>query len=194
MSDIQVKRGRGRPRLKPKIDPQLLVKHDQQLHVIEDLKKQIQTLEETIKLKEDPAQEIKDLAEIIRIVQRAVKGLGVDDDIFQGLINIKDIRERTRLDEAGLMSHSAMRTAGDLWPELYLFKDFADMEDPYFISKDGEGRKEGILLQQAKTGTDRANLVLNMPNTQGGPAQDANAQPTQPKKPGFLSRFNPLKR
>jgi len=193
---MSVKRGRGRPR---KISPgsqELQVIPDQSLLVIEDLKKQIQVLETTIRAKEAPEQEIKQLAEVIRIVQRAVKGLSPDDDVFQGLINVKDIKERTRLDENGLLSHSAMRLAGVQWPELDLFREIAEMEDPYFISLDGEGRKEGILLQQAKTGADKNNLVLNMPNTNGGPAQnlDPNAPPTQPKKPGFFSRFNPLKR
>ena len=192
MSENTVKRGRGRPRKTP--IPELLVKTDQNLLVIEDLKKQILVLEETIKKSTGPNQEIKDLAEMIRIIQRAVKGLAAEDDVFQGLINVHDIRERTRLDENGLLSHSAMRIVGEQWTQLDLFTEIANMEDPYFISEDGEGRKEGILLQQAKTGTDKANLVLNMPNTQGGPATDPTAQPTQPQKKGFLSRFNPLKR
>lgn len=148
---------------------------------IRDLRNQIQILEKAIKTSQDPYNELKELAEIIRIVQRAVKGLGTDDDVFAGLINIKDIRERTRLDEAALLSHSAMRVVSEKWPELDLFLSIAEMEDPYYISEDGEGRKEGILLQQAKTGTDRANLVLNMPNTSGGPAKDP-SNPTQPPK------------
>jgi len=191
-----VKRGQGRPR---KISPgsqELQVIPDRNLLVIQDLKNHIQVLENVIKAKENPANEIKEYAEIIRIVQRAAKGLSPEDDVFQGLINVKDIKERTRLDENALLSHSAMRLAGEQWPELKLFQEIAEMEDPYFISLEGEGRKEGILLQQAKTGADKNNLVLNMPNTNGGPAQnlDPNAPPTQPKKPGFFSRFNPLKR
>jgi hypothetical protein len=184
-----IKRGRGRPK-KPVMDLEANTKH---LLIIEDLKTQIQVLEAAIKLKADPTQEIKELAEIIRIVQRAVKGLAADEDVFLGLINVKDIRERTRLEEAGLLSHSAMRLAGEKWSQLDLFTKIADMEDPYYISKDGEGRKEGILLQQAKAGNDKANLILNMPNTAGGPATDPNA-PTQPKKSGFMSKFTPWKK
>jgi hypothetical protein len=184
-----IKRGRGRPK-KPVMDLEANTKH---LLIIEDLKTQIQTLETAIRNRADPAQEIKELAEIIRIVQRAVKGLAADEDVFLGLINVKDIRERTRLEEAGLLSHSAMRLAGEKWSQLDLFTKIADMEDPYYISKDGEGRKEGILLQQAKAGNDKANLILNMPNTAGGPATDPNA-PIQPKKSGFMSKFTPWKK
>lgn len=128
------------------------------------------------------------MAEIIRIVQRAVKGLGADEDVFLGLINAKDIRERTRLSEAALLSHSAMRAAAGVWPELGLFGVIADMEDPYYISEDGLGRSEGILLQQAKSKLD-ANLILNMPNPAGGVAQEEQSKAAPPKKKGLVDRI-----
>lgn len=189
------KRGRGRPR-KQVLESALAVPNqalkvpdpETQDALVNQLKAQVAVLETQIKLKNDPNEELRELAEIIRIIQRAVKGMGADDDVFQGLINIKDIRERTRLDEAGLLSHSAMRVCAAKWPELKLFLDIADMEDPYFISENGEGRKEGILLRQAQTGVDRNNLVLNMPNTQGPIAQDPNNQ-AQPKKKGIVDRI-----
>jgi hypothetical protein len=53
------------------------------------------------------------------------------------------------------------------------------MEDPYYISEEGEGRREGILLQQAKAKLD-ANLVLNMPNTRGPTAEDPEAPGSKP--------------
>jgi len=177
--DLEQKKGPDRPRKEAPLD---------QSQMILDLKNQIQILEKAIKTSQDPYNELKELAEIIRIVQRAVKGLGADEDVFAGLINIKDIRERTRLDEAALLSHSAMRVVSEKWPELDLFLSIAEMEDPYFISEDGEGRKEGILLQQAKTGTDRANLVLNMPNTAGGPAQDPSNPAPQIKKKSIIDK------
>lgn len=138
--------------------------------------------------KNAPFEEMKQLAEIIRIIQRAMKGLGVDDDIFLGLINAKDIRERTRLDETAVLGHSAMRIAASGWREFALFEKIADMEDPYYISEDGEGRREGILLRQAQSKLD-ANLILNMPNAQGGVAQTEQPQAQPPQKKGLMQRI-----
>lgn len=155
---------------------------------IEQLKQRVQELEGQIATATEPYDEMAKLAEIIRIIQRAMKGLGVDDDVFMGLINAKDIRERTRLEETALLSHSAMRIAKRYWPEFSMFEDIAEMEDPYYISEDGEGRREGILLRQAQSKLD-ANLILNMPNTQGGVAQTEQPQQQQPQKKGLIQRI-----
>jgi hypothetical protein len=80
-----------------------------------------------------------------------------------------------------------MRIASKQWPKLKLFETIADVEDPYYISLDGEGRKEGILLLQAKSKLD-ANLILNMPNTAGGIAQTEQPTAQAPQKKGFFSR------
>jgi len=73
-----------------------------------------------------------------------------------------------------------------------MFGVMADMEDHYYISGDNEtgglGRKEGILLQQAKTNLPN-NMILNMPNTNGGTAQTDQAGATQPKKKGIIQRI-----
>lgn len=156
--------------------------------IIKELKQQIADLEAQSRDKDKPIEEMKSLAEIIRIIQRAMKGLGVDDDVFLGLINAKDIRERTRLEETNLLSHSAMRIAAKYWPEFSMFEQIAEMEDPYYISEDGEGRKEGILLRQAQSKID-SNLILNMPNTQGGIAETEQSQAVAPKKKGLLQRI-----
>lgn len=173
-SDLAEKKdGRGRPKL-----PE---------NTIKDLELKIEQLKKIIKDKEDPIKELKQLAEILRLVQRAMKGLASEDDNFLGLIDVKDIRERTRLDETALLSHSAMRLASEIYPEFKLFNAIAEMEDPYYISEDGEGRKEAILQTQAKAKLE-GNMVLNMPNTNGGLAQPE--QPTQqPKKAGLLDKF-----
>jgi hypothetical protein len=156
--------------------------------VVKELEEKIRELNAERESANRSDQELKQLAELIRIIQRAVKGLSPDEDVFLGLINAKDIRERTRLNEAALLSHSAMRAASDVWPELSLMREFAEMEDPYYISEDGEGRREGILLQQAKSKLD-ANLILNMPNTQGGTAMTEQPQGQQPKKKGLLNKI-----
>jgi len=152
-----------------------------------ELEKTIQELKTAIAAGNSEYEELKKLAEIIRIVQRAVKGMGADEDVFLGLINAKDIRERTRLSEVALLSHSAMRSAADIWPELKLMGILAEMEDPYYISEDGEGRKEGILLRQAQSKID-SNLILNMPNTQGGPAMTEQSQGQTPKKKSLMDK------
>lgn len=176
------KRPVGRPKL-----PETIVKELNQ--VIMDLQHQIDTANE-------PKKEMLELAEIIRVIQRAMKGLAADDDVYSGLIDPKKIQERTRLDDIGAFSHSAMREAAKMWPEFGLFDLLADQEDHYLISGDNEegglGRKEGILLRQAQTKAD--NLILNMPNTQGGVAQTEQSQAAPPKKKGFFNKLNPFKR
>lgn len=156
--------------------------------IIAELTNKVLELQAIVDSSSNENEEIKKYIEIFRLVQRAAKGLGADDDVFLGLINAKDIRERTRLDEAALLSHSAMRVAGKNWPLFSMFDQIADMEDPYYISEDGEGRKEGILLRQAQSKYD-ANLILNMPNTQGGVAQTEQAQGAPPQKKGIFQRI-----
>jgi hypothetical protein len=155
--------------------------------IIRELQTKITELETEIKTSNNSNEELMHLAEIVRIIIRAAKGLGADEDVFYGLINAKDIRERTRLDETGLLSHSAMRIAAQAWPEFAMFQKIAEMEDPYYISEDGEGRKEGILLRQAQSKID-SNLILNMPNTQGGVAQTEQTQAAPAKKKSIIDK------
>lgn len=158
-------------------------------NIIKELQQKIIDLEAENKKQTDASnfEELKQLAEIIRIVQRAVKGLDPNEDVFQGLIDVKDIRERTRLDEAALLSHSAMKIAAEKWPEFNLFNSIAEEEDHYFISEDGEGRKEGILLQQAKTRSENS-LTLNQVNTKPETETEQNGQPPK-KKSGLFSKI-----
>jgi hypothetical protein len=165
---------RGRPKL-----PETIIK---------DLNAKVLELQKIIATTNEPLEEMKQLAEIIRIIQRAVKGLDPDDDVFLGLIDPKNITERTRLEETALLSHSAMRIAKKYYPEFYMFGDIADIEDHYYISEDGEGRKEAILTVQAKTKMD-GNMILNMPNTNGGIAETEQPQATQPKKKNIFQRI-----
>lgn len=177
MSDLAVvekKETRGRPKL-----PE---------NVIKDLEAEIAKLKDTLAHKDDSFEEMKQLAEIVRIVQRAMKGLGSEENEFYGLIDVKDIRERTRLDETTLLSHSAMRVAASQWSEFALMLKLADMEDPYFISQDGEGRREAILQSQAKAKLD-GNMILNMPNTQGGVAQNPEINQAPQKKQGLFNKI-----
>jgi len=95
---------------------------------------------------------IKDIAEGLRAIVRGYQGLPIDEDKFSGLLDIKDIRERTRLNTRQIFGHSYMRllhaVGGEEWE---IMRDTANMQDHYFISKDGEQRKEAILLTRAKS-------------------------------------------
>jgi len=95
---------------------------------------------------------VNTLADPIRKLKRAVQGLTLDEDFFSGLLNIKDLRERTRVTEVQAYSHSVMRILADLYPyEFGIAKDMAIMEDTYFIAIEGEQRKEAILMTRAKS-------------------------------------------
>lgn len=130
-----------------------------------ELQAEIDNLTAQLASKRDPSG-IDATIDLIRKIIRAKNGLPVDDDVFNGLIQVKDIRERTRLQEHDIYGHSFMRLlaeeGGEEWA---IMAAMADMEDPYFISLDGEQRKEAILLSRARTGADMQNLNINLPNT-----------------------------
>jgi len=164
---------RGRPKL-----PENLVK---------ELKEKIAVLELQVLANAEPQKQIEQIAETIRLLMRAVKGLEPIEDHYLSLINIKDIRERTRLEETALLSHSAMRVVSAEYPEMALFAKIADMEDPYYISEDGLGRQEAIAIQNAKARVDAANVFNMNPSAQNMPEQQSG--PTQPKKKSFIDKI-----
>lgn len=98
------------------------------------------------------AKDIRQVAEAIRALMRARQGLSIDEPSFSGLLDIKDIRERTRVNVYEVYGHSYMRlledVGGDEWE---IMGKVADMEDHYLISKDGEQRREAIMMTKAKT-------------------------------------------
>ncbi len=110
-------------------------------------------------------------------------GQPIDDDVFSGLLNIKDTRERTRLNEHDVLGHSAMRIMADNWPvEMGIWDQIADMEDVYFIAKDGEQRKEAILMTRAKV-EQTSPLTVQMPSINTKPEE-----PPKPEKKGFFHK------
>ena len=129
-------------------------------------------------------EKLKDLPEFIRRLKRGIMGQPIDDDVFSGLLNIKDTRERTRLNEHDVLGHSAMRIMADNWPvEMGIWDQIADMEDVYFIAKDGEQRKEAILMTRAKVEPQGSPLTVALPAINTKPEE----QPKQEKK-GFFHR------
>lgn len=124
-------------------------------------------------------EELQEIAYLIR----AVQGLPLEEDLFSGLLNVKDIRERTRLSELDVYGHSVMRLIASWYPEeMGFWKDIADMEDHYFISLEGEQRKEAILMQRAKAEIRMAETgVMQLPKVETKPPEEQQ-QPKQEKK------------
>jgi len=113
------------------------------------------------------AKELSHYALGLQKVFRAKMGLPLRDDVFSGLINVKDIRERTRLSEEQIYSHAYMRELALTYPDLFgIFWDIAEIEDIYFISKDGEGRKEAILMKKIEQPSP---IAISLPQVQTQP-------------------------
>lgn len=126
-----------------------------------------------------------DFAESLRKIKRGMQGLPIkEEDIFSGLINVKDLRERTRVSEIQIWSHSYMRIMADLYPDVFkIFKEIAEMEDTYYIAEDGEQRKEAILMQKVKSTLQVQAMgeALQLPKVETKP-------PEEPKKRGIFRR------
>lgn len=151
-----------------------------------ELKDHIVYLEKQIREKEKPYEEMRQLADILRLVNRALKGLDEKDDNFLGLIDVGNITERTRLNETALLGHSAMHTIARIFPEDFgFYQEIADYEDHYYVSEDGLGRQEAVGMIAAKTRLDAQNQI-NIGNQQ----QAENLPgPQQPKKKGFFQKL-----
>jgi len=72
---------------------------------------------------------------------------------------------------------------GDEW-EIML--KMANMEDPYFISLDGEQRKEAILMTRARTTSDMQNLNINLPVTNPTAIQEQQPSAAPPQKKSWI--------
>ncbi len=133
---------------------------------------------------QNPDNALGQVVDLIRKIKRASQGLPAEDDIFSGLIHIDDIRERTRLPEHDVAGHSYMRLLSDIGgDEWAIMAQIAEMEDPYFISLDGEQRKEAILMKRANTAQDTQNLNINLPSTSPEAIkEEKQAQNPPPKK------------
>ncbi len=138
---------------------------------LEQIKAKFKVLEETV-----PPFVLK--------LKRAMLGQSLEEDIYSGLLNVKDIRERTRLSEHDIYGHSMMRLLAANYEEMGIWRDIAEMEDPYFISFEGEQRKEAILMQRAKTQMP----IMGQPLSVQLPEVETKPQEQKPEKKGFLRR------
>lgn len=79
--------------------------------------------------------EMRDIAEYIRLLKRASQGLTLDDDFFQGLIQIRDLRERTNLTRRDVFQEDYKIAlafyGGDEWSQML---QWAKSEMHLFIS------------------------------------------------------------
>jgi hypothetical protein len=135
---------------------------------------------------EEKQKKLDSVTELIRKLKRAMQGLSADEDVFSGLLNVKDIRERTRIDTRNVYRHTYMRMLADNGGEEWtIMKDWAVMEEHLFISENGEERREAILMTRAKV-EQTSPLTLNLPQigaqTQEPPKQE------EKKKSGFFHR------
>ena len=130
-------------------------------------------------------EEFKQMVDEIRQIIRAKLGISADEDIYSYLLNMHDEREKARLTEHDFYGHSAMRLiASEYQGEMGFWKDVAMMEDVYSIAIDGEGRKESILMANAKR-SEAGNLPVSI-NLPGVSTQPLEQMP--PAKKHFWQR------
>lgn len=130
----------------------------------------------------------RQIAEALKWIQRAILGQELEEDKLQGMMNQKDIRERTRISVKGIRRHVYMRIVskqGELRAGLgglnpyKILEEVADQEDTYLIAKDGEQRKEYILLK--RTEPQQSNVSI-------GVIPSVETKLNQQKKEHFWSR------
>ena len=96
---------------------------------------------------------LKPFLQGVSMLWRALDGQPIEpEDVFAGMLNIKDIRERTRYSTIlDLKKHVTLHLIGDTYPIFASFKRWAIQEEHHFISyPKGEGRKEGVEIMKAK--------------------------------------------
>ena len=135
---------------------------------------------------EEKQKKLDTVTELIRKLKRAMQGLSADEDVFSGLLNVKDIRERTRIDTRNVYRHTYMRmlanNGGEEWK---IMEDWAVMEEHLFISENGEERREAILMTRAKV-EQTSPLTLNLPQLSQQTAEPPKTE--EKKKGGFFHR------
>jgi len=103
-------------------------------------------------LEEVKPEELKPILEALTMTMRALKGQPIEQtDFISGLMNLKDIRERTRLNtQIILRKHVYLQLGAMYCPELKAALDWANEEKHDLISYKGEGRTEAIDYKKAE--------------------------------------------
>lgn len=95
---------------------------------------------------------MKEIGQGIKYVIRGAQGLPPEEDHFAGMIDVKNLKERTRLNLHQVYAHAYMYECSAFYPKL--MKDWetvAETEEHLLIALDGEQRKEAILYKQPRT-------------------------------------------
>jgi len=134
-------------------------------------------------------EKLGEIAEGLRRLKRGLQGLPLDDDIYSGLLNVKDIRERTRVPNwRAVRGRAYMRMLGAAGGEEWaMMTAQAEQIDVYSISFEGEQRKEAILMQRAKATSE---INVQAP-TMALPQVETNrplAEPQQQQKKGLFRK------
>ena len=140
-------------------------------------------MSEEIKLEELTKEGIKEIAEKISLLMKAVDGQAIEpDDIIRQLINLKDIRERSRFPTYPILARNVyLRLIYDKYPE---YADsclrWANHEAHCLIAHKGEGRKEAVEMSRSAqiAGADQQTIMYN------------SQLPQQQKKSRFWNRGN----
>lgn len=147
-----------------------------------DLEPKITEIQERI-YKEAHLKDLDAFIDSIRKLKRAIRGESLEEDAFNQLINVADIKERTRIKKRDIRVHTYLRMLAKEGGESFnICKEVADMLDTYAIAEDGEQRREAILMIRQK-------LAAQQPqNINIGTYPEVNTQIEKPKKPHFWSR------
>ena len=130
--------------------------------------------------------DIKELAEEIRVLTRAIDGLSPDDrEALFKLINTDDIREKTRIQPEAVIAHSYCRLLAEEGGEEYaIFKEIAEQIDRYAISLEGKNWDAAILMERSKSeGASQTVTVGAVPPVEG------QNQVEQNQKRSFMDRL-----
>jgi hypothetical protein len=114
--------------------------------ITEEEQKQIADLLKDIKL-----EELKPLLEALTMTMRAIKGQPIEQtDFISGLMNLKDIRERTRFNTQIILRRQVYLRLLTQYSGCQHFTDWADEEAHDLISYKGQGRQEAIDYKKAE--------------------------------------------
>lgn len=130
-------------------------------------------------------EKLNKLAETIRLLWRAAHGQTLQEEQFQYLLDLNDIRERTILQEHDVYGHSAMRLGAQHYEALSMWGKIAEMEDHYFNSIEGESKKIAATIAVGKRETTQTGVAIQLPQVQTTPQEQ---QPETKKKGGFFHR------
>jgi hypothetical protein len=109
-------------------------------------------------------EKFRELSTKVKYVVRSTLGLSLDEDSYEGLIDVKDIQERTRVDNVGVISHTYLRLLGEMFPyEFNICTKAVEHIDKYALSIDGLSRKEAILLKSKPSQLLQTGAPLTVP-------------------------------